>query len=238
MLFFSCTFSNVSESRDNKVHVRIYLIIAHHHFTSSALECLNVAETHVRFNAFDAICHHLRHPASIRQGKSVRRSTLLPLPSPHPQGQGPSHRCGSNAKTPRLFSTRDASVTNEPPPFPQFEIRLCPALLQKPDMPTPHFERGTSTERKKENRGDVFKPPYNPNLYVGELRDEDEDGGTEYVVLVSEFWFFAYLFGKHFVNANTDACCWHSLHSSLHTPRWCPIIALDACFVAQQVLCR
>lgn len=61
-------------------------------------------------------------------------------------------------------------------------------------MPTPHFERSTLTEREreKEKRGDdVFKPPYNPNLYVGELRDEDEDGGegTEYVVLVSEFWF-------------------------------------------------
>jgi len=68
-------------------------------------------------------------------------------------------------------------------PFPQFEIRLCPALLQKPDLPTPHFER------EKERRGeDVFKPPYNPNLYVGELRDEDE--GTEYVVLVSELVIF------------------------------------------------
>ncbi len=53
-------------------------------------------------------------------------------------------------------------------------------------MPTPHFERATLTEREKERRGDPFKPPYNPNLYVGELRDEDE--GTEYVVLVSEFW--------------------------------------------------
>jgi sulfate adenylyltransferase (ADP) / ATP adenylyltransferase len=55
-------------------------------------------------------------------------------------------------------------------------------------MPSPHFERDTLTEREKEKEkrgGDVFKPPYNPNLYVGELRDEDE--GTEYVVLVSEF---------------------------------------------------
>jgi ATP adenylyltransferase len=48
-------------------------------------------------------------------------------------------------------------------------------------MPTAHFER------EKEKRGDVFNPPYNPNLYVGELQDEDE--GTEYVVLVSEFGF-------------------------------------------------
>ena len=50
----------------------------------------------------------------------------------------------------------------------------------------------TEREKEKEKRGDdVFKPPYNPNLYVGELKDEDE--GTEYVVLVSEFWVFVYL---------------------------------------------
>lgn len=62
-------------------------------------------------------------------------------------------------------------------------------------MPTPHFERATLTEREKEKRGgDVFKPPYNPNLYVGELRDEDE--GTEYVVLVSEFGFFFAIWGS------------------------------------------
>lgn len=62
-------------------------------------------------------------------------------------------------------------------------------------MPTPHFERDSLTERarEKERPGDVFKPPYNPNLYVGELRDEDE--GTEYVVLVSEL-VLAQLFGK------------------------------------------
>jgi len=40
------------------------------------------------------------------------------------------------------------------------------------------------TERDKERRRDVFEPPYNPNLYVGELQDAEE--GTEYVVLVSE----------------------------------------------------
>jgi len=72
-----------------------------------------------------------------------------------------------------------------------FEIRLCPALLQKPDMPSPHFEeRGTliepEPEPEKERRGDVFNPPYNPNLYVGELRD-DEDEGTEYVVLLNKY---------------------------------------------------
>jgi ATP adenylyltransferase len=53
-------------------------------------------------------------------------------------------------------------------------------LLQKPDLPTPHFE---PADDQKVKRADVFKPPYNPNLYVGELRDEEE--GTEYAVLVS-----------------------------------------------------
>ena len=74
-------------------------------------------------------------------------------------------------------------------------------------MPTPHFERDSLTEREKEKekRGDdVFKPPYNPNLYVGELKDEDE--GTEYVVLVSEFWVFC-LFGETVRECETDACC-------------------------------
>ena len=94
-------------------------------------------------------------------------------------------------------------------------------------MPTPHFERGTLTEREKDRPGDVFKPPYNPNLYVGELRDEDE--GTEYVVLVSEFgFFFAILLVK--LRKCEPTTCWHSL---VPMP-----IALDACFVAQQVLRR
>jgi len=61
-----------------------------------------------------------------------------------------------------------------------FEIRLCPALLQKPSSPTPHLELG-----EKEKRSDPFKSPYNPNLYVGELKDEEE--GTEYVVLLNKY---------------------------------------------------
>lgn len=61
-----------------------------------------------------------------------------------------------------------------------FEIRLCPALLQKPSLPTPHFDLGA--EKKQ---SDPFKPPYNPNLYVGELKDEEE--GTEYAVLLNKY---------------------------------------------------
>jgi len=52
-------------------------------------------------------------------------------------------------------------------------------LLHKPDLPIPHFE----ADRQKEKSADVFKPPYNPNLYIGELKDEEQSAG--YVVLVS-----------------------------------------------------
>jgi sulfate adenylyltransferase (ADP) / ATP adenylyltransferase len=58
-------------------------------------------------------------------------------------------------------------------------------LLHKPNLPKPHFEP-SAADHEKEKRMDVFKPPYNPNLYVGELQDEGE--GTEYVVLVSGSW--------------------------------------------------
>ncbi|KAI0051872.1 HIT-like protein [Auriscalpium vulgare] len=60
-----------------------------------------------------------------------------------------------------------------------FQIRLCPALLHKPTLPTPHF-----TEQPTE-KSDPFKEPYNPNLYVGELKDEQE--GIDYVVLLNKF---------------------------------------------------
>lgn len=69
----------------------------------------------------------------------------------------------------------------------QFEISLCPALQYKPSLPTPHFDPtvdgGLGVQGNKGRTFDPFEPPYNPNLYVGELRDEEE--GVEYVVLVS-----------------------------------------------------
>ncbi|KAH9176350.1 hypothetical protein EDB89DRAFT_2126767 [Lactarius sanguifluus] len=49
-----------------------------------------------------------------------------------------------------------------------FEIRLCPALLQKPPLPTPHFEEAVG-DHEKEKR----------------LKDEEE--GTEYVVLLNKY---------------------------------------------------
>ncbi|KAJ7072060.1 ATP adenylyltransferase-domain-containing protein [Mycena amicta] len=60
----------------------------------------------------------------------------------------------------------------------EYEIRLCPALQNKPTLPTPHFT-------PEKTKIDPFLPPYNPNLYVDELRDEDS--GEEYVVLLNKY---------------------------------------------------
>jgi sulfate adenylyltransferase (ADP) / ATP adenylyltransferase len=69
------------------------------------------------------------------------------------------------------------------PIFTQFEIRLCPALQKKPTLPT----IDTPEEHSNQNlagdaKPDPFAPPYNPNLFVGELKDEDSE--AEYAVLV------------------------------------------------------
>lgn len=69
-----------------------------------------------------------------------------------------------------------SSVHSHPEANIQYEIRLCPALQKKPHLPTPHFE---ATEKPH----DPFSPPYNPNLFVGYLRNEEQE--QEYVVLVS-----------------------------------------------------
>ncbi|KAG5638460.1 hypothetical protein H0H81_012525 [Sphagnurus paluster] len=58
----------------------------------------------------------------------------------------------------------------------QFEVRLCPALQKKPHLISDHD--GDSAQEK--DHFDPFNPPYNPNLHVGDLQDED---GAEYVVL-------------------------------------------------------
>ncbi|KAJ7772644.1 ATP adenylyltransferase-domain-containing protein [Mycena maculata] len=67
----------------------------------------------------------------------------------------------------------------------EYEIRLCPALQNKPHLPTPHFTGQDSAPLKNKGSGDPFEPPYNPNLYVGELRDENN--AEEYVVLLNKY---------------------------------------------------
>nr|GAT58563.1 predicted protein [Mycena chlorophos] len=63
-----------------------------------------------------------------------------------------------------------------------YEIRLCPALQNKPTLPTPDFAPQELHEKKKE---DPFSPPYNPHLHVGDIRDEES--GTEYAVLLNKY---------------------------------------------------
>jgi sulfate adenylyltransferase (ADP) / ATP adenylyltransferase len=89
----------------------------------------------------------------------------------------------------------------------QFEIRLCPALLHKPRLQTPHFEPadggvGTGDEQEKKKHTDPFSSPYNPNLYVGELRDEGE--GKEYVVLVSVITVHVVVVRRHVLLRSQD----------------------------------
>ncbi|KAL5523889.1 hypothetical protein ACEPAG_8062 [Sanghuangporus baumii] len=75
----------------------------------------------------------------------------------------------------------------------QFQIRLCPALQQKPRLPTPHFddeqsaanEHGMYRVDKRPEKPDPFAPPYIPNLLVGELRDEEE--GEEFAILLNKY---------------------------------------------------
>ncbi|KAH8119256.1 ATP adenylyltransferase-domain-containing protein [Phellopilus nigrolimitatus] len=64
----------------------------------------------------------------------------------------------------------------------EFEIRLCPALQKKPNLPTPHFNDGQSVEVGKP---DPFAAPYLSNLKIGELKDEVE--GDEFVVLLNKY---------------------------------------------------
>ncbi|KDR75161.1 hypothetical protein GALMADRAFT_249099 [Galerina marginata CBS 339.88] len=73
----------------------------------------------------------------------------------------------------------------------EYEIRLCPALQHKPPLPTPHFDKGVkgadpgaSFQEQKEN-SDPFTPPYNENLYVGDLKDEESEEG--FVVLLNKY---------------------------------------------------
>ncbi|KAL0578298.1 bifunctional AP-4-A phosphorylase/ADP sulfurylase [Marasmius crinis-equi] len=70
----------------------------------------------------------------------------------------------------------------------EYEIRLCPALQQKPSLPTPHFEAKPVplNEEDTPKKDDPFAPPYNSGLFVGYLRDaryEEE----EYAVLLNKY---------------------------------------------------
>ncbi|KAJ3566520.1 hypothetical protein NP233_g6952 [Leucocoprinus birnbaumii] len=78
----------------------------------------------------------------------------------------------------------------------EFQITLCPALENKPQqnisppsgnseasLVTPDANAQTKATDKKSI--DPFAPPYNENLYVGEIKDEESE--EEYVVLLNKF---------------------------------------------------
>ncbi|PBK58849.1 hypothetical protein ARMSODRAFT_946017 [Armillaria solidipes] len=67
----------------------------------------------------------------------------------------------------------------------EYEIRLCPALQKKPQLPSPDFHTADSIPNNSDQRPDPFNPPYNPNLFVGYLRNEDQE--EEYVVLMNKY---------------------------------------------------
>ncbi|KAJ8514388.1 hypothetical protein ONZ45_g8050 [Pleurotus djamor] len=73
----------------------------------------------------------------------------------------------------------------------EFELRLCPALQKKPSQPPStgvDNAAGDGASATSGNKGtvfDPFAPPYNANLFVGELRDELD--GEEYVVLLNKY---------------------------------------------------
>ncbi|CDO72749.1 hypothetical protein BN946_scf184994.g1 [Trametes cinnabarina] len=56
----------------------------------------------------------------------------------------------------------------------------------KPKLPPPDFSADAPTaEQQEKKRHDPFAPPYVPNLYLGEVRDEAE--GNEYVILFNKY---------------------------------------------------
>ncbi|KAF8973074.1 ATP adenylyltransferase-domain-containing protein [Flammula alnicola] len=71
----------------------------------------------------------------------------------------------------------------------EYEIRLCPALQRKPTLPAPHFDArvdaGIALHGNKGKEFDPFSPPYNANLYVGDLKDEESQ--EEFVILLNKY---------------------------------------------------
>jgi len=72
----------------------------------------------------------------------------------------------------------------------EYEIRLCPALQHKLPLPTPNFndtdaDAGLGLSGNGGKVFDPFAPPYNANLYIGELKDQESE--EEFVVLLNKY---------------------------------------------------
>ncbi|GJJ06356.1 hypothetical protein Clacol_000547 [Clathrus columnatus] len=61
----------------------------------------------------------------------------------------------------------------------EFHLRLCPALQKKPTS----GDHGHNISGKKKGDHDPFAPPYETQLYIGELEEDEE----KYVVLLNKF---------------------------------------------------
>ncbi|KIJ68141.1 hypothetical protein HYDPIDRAFT_107802 [Hydnomerulius pinastri MD-312] len=69
----------------------------------------------------------------------------------------------------------------------EFELRLCIALQKKPVERNAEGEVLLSKQPSPSEKKDPFEPPYTPNLHVGDLSFEDDDGKTEYAVLLNKY---------------------------------------------------
>jgi len=74
----------------------------------------------------------------------------------------------------------------------EFEIRLCPSLQKKEQLPTPDrtgagcliADASLGVQAAARRKYDPFAPPYNPNLHVGDLQDAN---GQAYAVLLNKY---------------------------------------------------
>ncbi|KAF5370748.1 hypothetical protein D9758_001877 [Tetrapyrgos nigripes] len=64
-----------------------------------------------------------------------------------------------------------------------YEIRLCPALQKKPEP----LKTSPVPSAKSEKPVDPFSPPYNPNLFVGYLPDQEQGEDEAYAVLMNKY---------------------------------------------------
>lgn len=85
-----------------------------------------------------------------------------------------------------------STVSKHPEFGVEFEIRVCPALQKKPNTLVENASLVPSTKQ------DPFSPPYNPNLHIGDLQDEQTQ--DQYVVLLNKYS----VIQQHFIVASKE----------------------------------
>ncbi|KAF8623098.1 hypothetical protein AX15_006509 [Amanita polypyramis BW_CC] len=86
-----------------------------------------------------------------------------------------------------------------------FEIRVCPALQRKPKTQDESLT-DAPVQSNTEKKFDPFAPPYNPNLHIGDIHNEETE--DEYVVLFNKYS----VVPQHFILASKE---YQSQHSPL-----------------------